>query len=72
VPGIPWPVYLAGARITRMYPFGPVPGCAAMITLISHNGICCIGMNLDATAVQDPALLRTSMEEVLALAPGDG
>lgn len=75
VPGIPWPVYLAGAQITRMYPFGPLPGCAAMITLISHNGTCCIGMNLDATAVQDTALLRTCMEEglqeVLALVHQD-
>ena len=75
VPGIPWPVYLAGARITRMYPFGPLPGCAAMITLISHNGTCCIGMNLDATAVRDTALLRRCMEEgvqeVLALVHQD-
>ena len=74
VPGIPWPVYLAGAQITRMYPFGPLPGCAAMITLISHNGTCCIGMNLDATAVRDTTVLRTCMEEgmqeVLALAQG--
>ena len=71
VPGIPYPVYLAGARITRMYPFGPLPGCAAMITLISHAGICCIGINTDAAAITDPALFRTciaqGISEILAL-----
>jgi hypothetical protein len=71
VPGIPYPVYLAGARITRMYPFGPLPGCAAMITLISHAGTCCIGINTDAAAITDPALFRTciaqGLSEILAL-----
>jgi diacylglycerol O-acyltransferase / wax synthase len=73
VPGIPYPVYMAGARITRMYPFGPLPGCAAMITLISHDGTCCIGINMDAAAITDPALFRRSLregiDEVLALRP---
>lgn len=73
VPGIPYPVYMAGARITRMYPFGPLPGCAAMITLISHDGTCCIGINTDAAAITDPALLRTcigeGIDEILALRP---
>jgi diacylglycerol O-acyltransferase / wax synthase len=73
VPGIPYPVYMAGARITRMYPFGPLPGCAAMITLISHDGTCCIGINTDAAAITDPALFRTCLgegiDEILALRP---
>jgi WS/DGAT/MGAT family acyltransferase len=73
VPGIPYPVYMAGAKITRMYPFGPLPGCAAMVTLISHDGTCCIGINTDAAAVTDPALLRRSLhesiDEILALRP---
>jgi diacylglycerol O-acyltransferase len=73
VPGIPYPVYLAGARITRMYPFGPLPGCAAMITLISHAGTCCIGINTDAAAITAPALFRTcivqGIDEILALRP---
>lgn len=71
VPGIPYPVYMAGARITRMYPFGPLPGCAAMITLISHDGTCCIGINMDAAAITDPALfqrcLDKGIDEILAL-----
>jgi diacylglycerol O-acyltransferase len=73
VPGIPYPVYMAGARITRMYPFGPLPGCAAMITLLSHDGTCCIGINMDAAAITEPGLFRRylaeSIDEILALRP---
>jgi HAD superfamily hydrolase (TIGR01490 family) len=72
VPGVPYPVYIAGSRITQMYPFGPLPGCAAMITLISHNEGCCIGTNTDTAAITDPGGLaddlRAGLEEVLALA----
>ena len=31
IPGIPYPVYLAGAEITHFWPFAPVPGCGMMI-----------------------------------------
>ena len=58
IPGVPYPVYVAGSRITHMYPFGPLPGCAAMITLLSHDGDCCIGINTDTTAVADPGRAR--------------
>jgi hypothetical protein len=72
VPGIPHPVYIAGSRITRMYPFGPLPGCAAMITLISHDGTCCIGINVDPAAVARPQVLveclQEGLDEVVALA----
>jgi len=72
IPGVPFPVYIAGSRITHMYPFGPLPGCAAMITLISHNGDCCIGINTDSLAVTDPRLLaedlRAGLDEVVELA----
>ncbi len=71
MPGVPYPVYIAGSRITHMYPFGPLPGCAAMITLISHNGECCIGTNTDLAAVTDPGGLaddlRAGLAEVVAL-----
>src|SRR5215469_15368986 len=72
IPGVPFPVYIAGSRITHMYPFGPLPGCAAMITLISHNGDCCIGINTDTLAVTDPGGLaddlRAGLDEVVELA----
>ena len=72
IPGVPFPVYIAGSLITHMYPFGPLPGCAAMITLISHNGDCCIGINTDTLAVTDPGMLaddlRAGLDEVVELA----
>jgi HAD superfamily hydrolase (TIGR01490 family) len=72
IPGVPFPVYIAGSQITHMYPFGPLPGCAAMITLISHNGDCCIGINTDTLAVTDPDMLaddlRAGLAEVVGLA----
>jgi len=76
VPGVAHPVYIAGARITRVYPFGPLPGCAAMLTLISHDGTCCIGINTDPAAVTRPDLLvdglRAGLAEVVALGSGAG
>jgi HAD superfamily hydrolase (TIGR01490 family) len=71
IPGVPYPVYMAGSRITHMYPFGPLPGCAAMITLISHDGGCCIGINTDTSAIADPTGLtddlRAGLDEIVAL-----
>jgi WS/DGAT/MGAT family acyltransferase len=71
IPGLARPAYMAGARITHIYPFGPLPGCAAMITLISHDATCCIGANLDAAAWTDTELfascLRQGFDEVLSL-----
>lgn len=77
VPGIPHPVYIAGARIERMYPFGPLPGCAVMTALVPHAGTCCIGVNCDPAAVTDVDrfldCLGEGLAEVLALAsPGGG
>jgi WS/DGAT/MGAT family acyltransferase len=74
VPGIREDTYLAGARIERVYPFAPLPGCAAMITLVSHRDRCCIGINLDPAAITDIERFgRCTAEgftEVLALHPG--
>jgi hypothetical protein len=53
-----------------MYPFGPLPGCAAMITLLSYGGTCCVGLNTDTLAITDPggfADLQTGLKEVVAL-----
>jgi diacylglycerol O-acyltransferase len=72
IAGLSRPAYIAGAEILRMYPFAPVPGAAVMVTLVSHNGTCCIGINVDGAAVPDTevfvACLRAGFDEVLALA----
>ena len=63
VPGIPYPVFLSGAQVLRIYPFGPLPGCGVMVTMLSHNGTCCIGVNVDAAAVTDPELFQRCLVE---------
>lgn len=74
VPGIRDDRFVAGARIVRAYGFGPLPGCATMITLVSHGDLCCIGVNVDPAAVTDgprfERCLHEGFDEVLALAPG--
>ena len=72
VPGAPFPLYLGGAGVTRMYAFGPLSGTAVNVTLLSHEGTCCIGVNVDTASVPDPdqlaADLRSAFGEVLTLA----
>jgi hypothetical protein len=76
VPGIREPVFIAGARIERMYGFGPLPGCASMVTLVTHGQTCCIGVNVDPAAVTEPdrfaRCLGEGFEEVLGLHPDAG
>jgi hypothetical protein len=71
VAGLPWDAYIAGGRIERTFPFGPLPGCAVMATLMSHVGICCLGFNMDTAAVNDTDVFmecqRAGLDEVLAL-----
>lgn len=73
IPGLREDVYLAGARIVRSYPFAPLPGCAAMIAMVSHGRTCCVAANLDAASFTDlPGFeqdLADGFGEVLALAP---
>ena len=71
VPGAPFPLYLGGAEIERIYAFGPLSGTSTNITLLSHSGMCCIGVNVDTAAVPDAdrlvAHLRGAFAEVVAL-----
>jgi hypothetical protein len=65
--------YLAGARVERVYPMGPRPGVAAMVTMLSYEGTCCVGVNANPAVVDDgklfAACLRDGFDEVLNLAP---
>lgn len=74
VPGLRSAAYLCGAHIERVYPFAPLPGCAAMISVVTHGDTCCVGVNLDAAAITDRDLftecLAAGFAEVLAVAPG--
>lgn len=72
VPGSPVPMYMAGARLERMYAFAPLAGAAVNVTLLSHCGTCCIGVNVDSVAVPDLDVfvrcLDESFTEVLSIA----
>jgi WS/DGAT/MGAT family acyltransferase len=71
VPGAPFPLYLGGAEIEKIYAFGPLSGTSTNVTLLSHSGTCCVGVNVDTAAIPDPevliASLRQSFGEVLSL-----
>lgn len=74
VPGLREDSYVAGAKVERMYGYGPLPGCATMIALLTHGPICCVGINLDPAAVTEPQrfgrCLVEGFQEVLDLVPG--
>lgn len=74
VPGLRSEAFLCGARIERVYPYAPLPGCAAMISAVTHGDTACVGANLDAAAIADRDLftdcLARGFGEVLALHPG--
>jgi hypothetical protein len=71
VPGVPTPLHLAGALVERMFCFGALPGSGMTTVLCSHNGICCISINCDGEAFDDPemlfGLMREGLDEVLAV-----
>ena len=64
-------VYLAGARMEKNYPVGPLAGTAFNITTMSYRGLLCMGVVTDTAAIDDPKLLRRCLErsyrELLAL-----
>jgi diacylglycerol O-acyltransferase len=64
--------FLAGRRIERIFAFGAIPGPAVMVTLLSYDGTCCMGMTANAAAVPDADLmlrcLQEGLDEVLELA----
>jgi WS/DGAT/MGAT family acyltransferase len=66
-------LYIAGAEINKMYWFGPLPGVAMMVVLISEAGTCYVGVHYDTASVTDTDLfarcLREGFDEVLAVAP---
>ncbi|MEI8238019.1 MAG: wax ester/triacylglycerol synthase domain-containing protein [Actinomycetota bacterium] len=72
VPGVPVPMWLAGRKVERFFPFGPTAGSAVNVTLMSYDGRCCIGINSDAAAIPDAdellECLRAGFDEVCALA----
>ena len=73
VPGIPVPVWLAGAPVRMQYAFGPTIGAGVNVTLMTYVDTCALGINIDTGAIPDRdvflACLVEGFDEVLALAP---
>ena len=72
VPGPQFPVFAGGARVVRMFGYGPLSGAAANVTAFSYGGRFEIGVAMDHAAVPDPErfvdCLREGLDEVLAAA----
>jgi len=66
VTGPGFPVFMSGARIERMFPFGPTAGAAVNVTLFSYDGIAHVGISSNAGAIADRVLLRACIEESFA------
>lgn len=61
MPGPPIPLYLAGARVTHLYPMGPLfETCGLNITLMSHDGMIDVGVLTCPEMVDDPSRLADS------------
>lgn len=63
VPGHSSDRYIAGARITRSVPIGPLPGVAMMATMVSFSGQCFVGVNYDTASFTEADLLAKSLRE---------
>jgi WS/DGAT/MGAT family acyltransferase len=72
VPGPPFPVWVAGARVERFFAYGPPAGSALNVTVFSYDGTLHYGINIDPAAVTDPDLLvrciAEGIDEVTTLA----
>lgn len=69
--GLPFETYWAGSRFERMFVFGPLPGTSMCAALCTHEGVCCIGVNVDGDVFPDTDVLweclQQGLDEVLAL-----
>jgi len=64
-PGLQFDTYLAGARLDRMFVFGPLPGTSMCAALCTHVGTCCIAINVDGDVFPDTDVLWECMDEGL-------
>jgi WS/DGAT/MGAT family acyltransferase len=63
VPGVPVPVYFAGARMEAQFAFAPMTGAAANIALLSYLDELQIAVNTDPAAVPDPEVFHACLLE---------
>lgn len=61
VPGPPLTLYLAGVRVTEVYPLVATIGAALNITMVTYDGTAYIGVSADDRAVTDLADLEADL-----------
>jgi WS/DGAT/MGAT family acyltransferase len=61
VPGVPVPVWLAGARVERMYPLIGTIGAAINVTMLTYTDSAGVGISSDDAAVGDRHQLMESL-----------
>jgi hypothetical protein len=66
VRGAGTPLYVAGSKLLGNYPVGPLAGTAFNMTLLSYMGSLDVGINIDEAAVENPDLLRESLDDAFA------
>jgi len=75
VPGPPFPVWMAGAKVEEFVAFGPLAGAAINVTLFTYDGTAHFGITTDRAAVEHERLLdclRSALDDLLALADDAG
>ena len=61
MPGVPVPVWLAGARVERMYPLVGTIGAAINVTMLTYTSSASVGISSDDAAVSDRHELLESL-----------
>jgi len=63
VPGVPVPLFFAGAEVLSQYGFGPMTGAASNITLFSYRDQLHLAINSDPAAVPDRDVLVSCLRD---------
>ena len=71
VPGPPIPMYLAGAKMVAAYPLVATIGAAVNVTMVTYDGLACIGVSTDDRCVIDHAELVEDLRWGFELVTGD-
>ncbi|HAN70702.1 MAG TPA: hypothetical protein DCQ36_03810 [Actinobacteria bacterium] len=70
VPGPPLTLFLAGVRVSAVYPLVATIGAAVNVTMVTYDGTAYIGISADDRAVQDLADLTEDLRGGFALVTG--
>lgn len=66
VPGPRERPYFAGRRVLAAYPFGPVPGVGAMVTMLSMVDECFVAVHFDPASFVEPETFATCLQQGFA------